>query len=310
MAEPQRILVIKHSALGDFVLATAAFRAIRRHHPAAHITLLTTKPYRAIAEASGLFDAIWIDSRPPPTRPVAWWRLARRLRGGGFRRVYDLQRSSRTGWYLRLFGRRKPEWVGRAPGASHRYDGAGDRRHIAEREAEQLALAGITDIGLPDLSFLTADIARFELPPRFALLVPGGAPHRPAKRWPAANFAALGLHLAGEGIAPVLLGTASEASEIAEIRQTCPAARDLHGQTDFADLAELARRAELAVGNDTGPMHLIAAAGCPSVVLFSAESDPVKVAPRGPWVRTLQRDALTGLPVEDVVARLPEVARG
>ena len=30
MAEPQRILVIKHSALGDFVLATASFQAIRR----------------------------------------------------------------------------------------------------------------------------------------------------------------------------------------------------------------------------------------------------------------------------------------
>lgn len=308
MSEPHRILVIKHAALGDFVLAIAAFQAIRRHHPNAHITLLTTPPYRDLAASSGLFDAVWTDERPPLSRPAAWWRLGRRLRGGGFARVYDLQRSRRTAWYFRLFAPRGQEWISPARGASHRFTEATARRHIAEREAAQLALAGIEVGEAPDLSFLDADVTSLALPARFALIAPGGAPHRPAKRWPAASFAALGRHLAANGTTPVLLGTDKEAAEIAAIREVCPDAVDLHGRTGFAELAALARRAVLAVGNDTGPMHLIAAAGCPAVVLFSADSDPVKVAPRGPWVRTLRRDDLAALPVEEVVAALPDGA--
>jgi len=59
-----RILVIKLGALGDFVQALAPMAAIRRHHPGAHITLLTTDPFVELAAASRWFDDIWVDSRP------------------------------------------------------------------------------------------------------------------------------------------------------------------------------------------------------------------------------------------------------
>jgi ADP-heptose:LPS heptosyltransferase len=304
-AAPQRILVIKHSALGDVVLATAAFQAIRRHHPTARVELLTTAPYRDIADASGLFDRIWIDPRAGASRPLALLRLIAGLRARRYQRVYDLQRSDRTALYFRLLrAGRRLEWVGPARGASHRTTGQGERRHITEREADQLAVAGIS-VGAPDLSFLRADLTRFDLPERVALLVPGGAPHRPAKRWPAERFAELARHLADRGRTPVLLGTDAEAPVIADILRACPQARDLHGRTSFADLAELGRRAELAVGNDTGPMHLIATAGCPSVVLFGADSDPVRIAPRGPSVTVCQRGTLAELSVAEVISVLP-----
>jgi ADP-heptose:LPS heptosyltransferase len=59
-----------------------------------------------------------------------------------------------------------------------------------------------------------------------------------------------------------------------------------------------------AVGNDTGPMHLLAAAGAPATVLFSAESDPVLSAPRGANVTVLQRADLAALDVAEVAATL------
>jgi ADP-heptose:LPS heptosyltransferase len=55
----------------------------------------------------------------------------------------------------------------------------------------------------------------------------------------------------------------------------------------------------VAVGNDTGPMHLIAAAGAPSISLFSADSDPALCAPRG-RVTVLSEASLADLPVERV----------
>jgi len=59
------------------------------------------------------------------------------------------------------------------------------------------------------------------------------------------------------------------------------------------------------VGNDTGPMHLLAAAGCPAVVLFSRASDPALCAPRGPCVRVLRRPDLADLDVTAVLDVLP-----
>jgi len=302
MAADERILVIKHGALGDFVLAMGPFAAIRSHHARAHITLLTAAPYADLARRSGWFDEVWIDDRPGWGRPGGWWALRRRLRAGGFVRVYDLQTSDRSSAYLRLFPRRgRPEWSGIAPGASHPH--ANPRRnamHTVERQREQLAMAGIPDVPAADLSWLDADITRYRLPARLVLLVPGGSPNRPGKRWPAEHYAALADMLIGEGLAPVLLGTEAERDVLAAVATGRPEVVNLAGQTDFAEIAALARRAAGAVGNDTGPMHLIAAAGCPSVVLFSAESDPALCAPRGPAVTVLREERLGALGVEAV----------
>lgn len=309
MPDPSRILVVKLSAFGDFVLSLAAQQAIRRAHPQAELTLLTTRPYVALAEASGLYQDVWVDERPALWNLCSLARLRARLRGAGFARVYDLQRNDRSALYFRLMGRAKPEWVGTVAGASHPAPDMSARRHIAERERDQLAVAGIAVADWPDLSFLDGDLSGLELPDRFALLVPGSAPSRPEKRWPAARYAELGTALVERGIVPLLLGTEAEAAALEAIAANCPAARDLRGRTDFGRLAALARRAELAVGNDTGPMHLIAAAGCPTLTLFSATSDPVKIAPRGPAVATLQREPLSALGLREVLGALEQLAR-
>ncbi len=103
-----RVLVIKLGALGDFVQAMGPMRAIRDHHPSADLTLLTTRPYAALAEATGWFEAVWVDDRPKVWQIGRLRALARRLRGGGFGWVYDLQTSDRSSSYFRLFGRGRP----------------------------------------------------------------------------------------------------------------------------------------------------------------------------------------------------------
>lgn len=306
MAEA-RILVIKLGALGDFIQAMGPAAAIRRHHAGARITLLTTKPYAGLAEASGLFDEIWQDSRPKISAPGAWLALRRKLRGEGFNRVYDLQTSDRSSVYFHLMKPDPPEWSGIARGCSHPHGNPRrDFMHTIDRQAEQLAMAGIPETPLPDLSKTTADISRFGLGGRYALLVPGGAPHRPAKRWPAAHYAALATHLIEGNITPVLIGGPDEAELAAGIEAAASGTRNLTGETSFAEIAGLASRAALAVGNDTGPMHIAAAALCPSLVLFSADSDPALCAPRGDHVTVLREADLTDLALEKVVAALPQ----
>lgn len=299
----ERILVIKLGALGDFVQAFGPFAAIRARHPSAAITLLTTRPFAEFAAASPWFDHVWVDAKPKIWQVAKVLSLRRRLAGGAFSRVYDLQTSDRSSWYFRLIGS-APEWSGIVPGCSHPHDNPDrDAMHTLDRQAEQLAGAGIAEVGPPDLSWIAADTARFGLPHPYVLLCPGGAPHRPAKRWPASSFGALANWLAARGVTPVLLGTDKEAAELDAIQAACPQAITLAGRTGFLDIAALAQGALAAVGNDTGPMHLAAAAGCKSVVLFSHESDPSLCAPRG-RVTILRRSDLADLAPAEVETAL------
>ena len=302
----KNILVIKLGALGDIVLALGPFAAIRLHHPHSKITLLTTPAFEKFLEPSGYFDEIWTDTRPALWQVPDWLNLKSRLRQGGFTRVYDMQTSDRSGWYFRLFGsKRRPEWSGIARGCSHPHaNPERDFMHSIERQEEQLAMAGIPTVPPADLSWVTADTKRFDLAKRYVLLVPGGAPHRLAKRWPVARYAELAQTLTDQDIQPVILGSLAEASLAEEIRSVCSSAKDLCGMTELADIAALAGDAAGAIGNDTGPIHMTAAAGCPTVVLFSAASDPALTAPRGTDIEVLQRDNLADLSVESVAAAL------
>jgi ADP-heptose:LPS heptosyltransferase len=300
--------VIRLGALGDFVLSFGPFAAIRAHHPDAHITLLTTPPFARLGRLSPWFDAVVIDPRAP------WWdlrallRLRARLRGFDF--VYDLQTSKPSSRYYRLAGR--PPWSGIARGCSHPHANPDrDTMHTWERQRDQLAFAGIDQVPIAETGWLLAAANPPAAPLPYALLVPGASPHRPAKRWPIVFYAQLAAQLAKEGLTPVVIGTGPEAELAQRIGEDCPTAIDLTGQTDLPSLAALAARARFAVGNDTGPMHLAAAMGCPCLTLFSYDSDLTRTQPRSPAgtsYMTLREDNLADLPLDEVLGALTEAA--
>ena len=308
----ENILVIKLGALGDFIQAAASFAAIRTHHHRSRITLLTTAPFAEFAVKSQWFDDVWVDRRPKSYDLAGWLGLRSRLRRGGFTRVYDLQTSSRTGRYFRLFWPDPPpDWSGIARGCTLPHDNpTRDFMHTVERQAEQLAMAGLPGPSAPDFSWVRGDISRFNFQERFVILAPGGAPHRPAKRWPVGSYRALAMKLAATGLQPVVVGSARELSLGEEVLAGCDIGHNLAGQTNLEDLFLLARDANNAVGNDTGPMHIFAAQGCRTLVLYSSASNPELCAQRGDAVTILRREHLQGLSVTDVAMALSTVNSG
>jgi ADP-heptose:LPS heptosyltransferase len=289
-----------------------SMQAIRAFHHDARITVLTTRPYAELMRQAPYFDEVWIDERPGLGEPAGLWRLARRLRGEHFDRVYDLstrQRSALYFWLMRRpgFKSRGPEWSGIVRGASHRQPDTPERRrmHTLDREADQLRWAGIPGpIPPPDMSWAPADVARFALPEDYVLLMPGGAPHRPEKRWPLENFIELARRIAAVGLVPVVIGGPAESQLGEAIAAAVPTTRDLTARTAFGDIVALGGGARRAVGNDTGPMHLAVVGGAPATVLYSAASDPLLTAPRGPGVVILSRDNLADLTVDEVAGTL------
>ncbi|NCT41708.1 MAG: glycosyltransferase family 9 protein [Alphaproteobacteria bacterium] len=296
-----KILVIKLGALGDFIQALGPMAAIRKHHPNAHITILTTKPFENFAKDCGYFNEIWLDDRPRITNVISWIALRTKLNSAKFNRVYDLQNNDRTGFYYKLFSP-KPEWSGIAKGASHR-NANPDRSvgHAFDGHAETLAIAGIKEIKPDPLLWMVEDTSHFALNQPYILLVPGCAPERPEKRWPSDKYGRLANMLVKRGFQPVLIGTKAEADATQIIVHACPEALDLTGQTSLKHIVTLARHSAGAIGNDTGPMHLIGATGTPCLVLFSGHSNPVKHAPKGGRVSVLQEDDLKDLKSEDVL---------
>lgn len=305
----ERILVIKLSALGDFFLAMGAMEAIRRHHKEAHITLLTTRPFVDIAERSGWFNDIIIDSRPKFYELNQWYFLFKNLNSRNFTRVYDLQMNDRSSVYYRLF-LKKPEWSGVIAGTPLFYPNPDwHNLHAYKRHQEILKVAGI-DVQTPDLSWMKSDISSYNIKKPYILLIPGSAPQHPEKRWPALRYGTLALKLMKEGYQPVVIGTRAEEDVIARVVKTCPGIIDLSGRTSLYDIASLARGAAGTVGNDTGPTHLAALTGCPTVALFCLRSsNPEQSSPVGKSVQVIMAEDLTDVSVEDVYKNFtPKVA--
>ncbi|MDR7119066.1 glycosyltransferase family 9 protein [Caulobacter sp. BE254] len=312
--EIKKVLVIKLGALGDFVLALAAMKKIREAHPRAKITLLTTPPFEALAKLSPYFNSVETDGRPSDFGDLT--AMLGRLRQARYDRVYDLQTNSRTNWYFQALRPFPPQWSGIAAGCALPQRGkARYHMHTLERQADQLKQAGVwpdapTAPGAapaPDLSWIlrrtkeTRPVASAAAPRPYVLLVPGGSAHRPEKRWPTESYAQLAALLKARGLDIVIIGGPQESAMARQIQKTVGQARDLTGRTDFAQLAVLGAKAVLAVGNDTGPTHLLAAAGAPTIALFSDASDPELCGPRG-HVTVIRSPDLQALPVSTVAS--------
>lgn len=262
----QNILVIKLGALGDFIISLGTMMQIRKQFPEARITLMTNKAFLNIARQSEAFDDYIIDNR------ASYWNFKEQLRL--FRDVMkcspdciiDLQNNKRTRlkYYPVLRYCIGKSFLWSAYGATHRVT---KTRGCSwgTQEAAELTLQHATT----DLSFLHGENKHFdELPEKFVLFIPGCSPTHPYKRWPVDHFKQLALRLAEKGIHTVVMGTAAEAAEVNAIAAASPMVVSMLNKTSLLDIPDLVRRSIAVVGNDTGPSHIAAFSGRPTIAIF------------------------------------------
>ena len=312
---PEHILVIRLSALGDLTMCFQPFHEIRLAHPHARIALLVSPAFAGYARLLPWFDEVLVDERPSFTNIAGWLGLVRRIRAFAPTRVYDLQGKRRQSILYAALGGALwgPEWSGAAPLCSHpRLWPPTKGMSFIEFLAAQLRRAGVPQAAPANLSWFAAPLDGFNLPERYALLVAGCSPGHDYKRWPADKYAELAKELAARGITPLLIGTKLEAGILQRITELAPQCVNLAGKTSLPELASLARKAAIVVGNDTGPMHIAAAVGAPVLALFSASTKPDWTAPRRlapdkPRVAWVQREPLASLGVDEVLLALDGV---
>ena len=264
----ENILVIKHGALGDIVLALGTMQEIRRLHPSARITLLTMASFAGFMKGAGIFDEIIIDNREPYFHVRATARVMASLVRGRYDEIYNLQESQRTRNYFALLRLLAPtgEWKW--------YESRTDECHsISKKRRLGVGSDTVTTGGIPrKLTDLSGMHGRKEwrgmLPENYVLLIPGCSPKHVYKRWPVENYREIVRRLEERGISSVFLGTEAEAETVHKIELGFSRVVSMVGRTSLEDIPQLARRALAVIGNDTGISHMASLSGAFTLAIF------------------------------------------
>ena len=114
------------------------------------------------------------------------------------------------------------------------------------------------------------------------------------KQWPVEHFSALiDLLVERNDVAIMLVGGPDDvdvADALMEMVQHPDAVASMAGKTSLADLPRLLKTCVLYIGNDSGPKHIAAAVGIPTVGIHSGVVDPVEWGPIGPNAVALRRN--------------------
>jgi heptosyltransferase-2 len=278
------ILVRSPNWMGDLIMATPGFRALRAGFPEARITLAVPASLAPLLEGAPWFDEVW----PLVSRrkgPWAIWREARALaRGRSFDLAFSLPDSFESALLLRLAGARRVVGYARGWRRALLHDAIplpneAGRRLLLARERSVLGL--VTALGREalgtELELFVTEAQHEEAAQLLAshgidaaaplVLLAPGASFGPSKLWPAGAFARVGDALAARGAQVAVIGSAAERGLCAElVAAMSGTVADLAGSVGLGGLKALVSRAKLLVGNDAGARHLAVAFGVPCVI--------------------------------------------
>jgi lipopolysaccharide heptosyltransferase I len=307
---PERILLVRLSALGDVVQSLPALAALRAARPTAEIGWLVEDRNAAVLRGHPDVDRLFVFRRGrirsgEQSALGVGAALRRELRAWSPDTAVDLQGNLKSAMLTRLSGarrriglppgeaREKAHWFATelvAPGAAreHRADRA--LRLVAPLGASPDAQGRLPPVSEEDRTAVDAGLESLGLrAAEYVVLVPGTSDFGAFKRWPVARFGDLARHLAGNGLA-VLVAYGPGQKELADgvVKAAAGAARLAPETATLPQLVELMARSRLVVGADSGPVLLASFAGTPTVALFGPK-DPGIYAPRGARTRTVRK---------------------
>jgi len=306
-----RILIVQTSFLGDLVLSTPVFAAVKRHYPDAHVSVLVRPESAGVLDGHPHVDAVLIDDKRGRDRGLGSLRTLRAVRAGRFDLVLALHKSFRTAWLLaaariprRVGFRQSPGWF-----FYHRTVRRDPARHDVERNLSILAgldLDPEREISRPFVACAAAATARVRdvlrthgVAPEALLIgvAPGSA--WATKRWTVDGFAALLGGLRRElGATPVLLGAPADVAYATAIEQVAEGgAVNLVGQTDLATVVAAIDQCAVLVTNDSAPMHIAVARNTPVVAIFGPTTDRAIVVQRALACRPCSRHGTAQCPI-------------
>ena len=283
-----KVLVIKIAAIGDFLMATPALRALKFSSSIHSVTLLAGHSIAAVVQGNPHLDKIYYLDDARIFKGSFWAKLSEvlkiswRLRREKFDLGFNFHRDWRFNIILFLAGCKKR--IGFARGRKSWLLSAGVAiegvKHHIFHYCDLLKGFGIfcldfkMEFPLAEAMQIAA-VEKFLQPEKlidYVVLAPGGAANvkeeMDSRRWGAENYAALAGLLIGNGRRVVLLGSGSDQKIADSIKAAQPEVIDFCGKTSLTEAAALMKKARLVVCNDSGLMHLAAAVGARIIAIF------------------------------------------
>ncbi len=324
-----RVAIVRLTSLGDVVHTLPVAHAIREHEPGAYVVWIAEEREQALLLGNPAVDEVIVgptrrwrrELRTPGggVRVLREWRaLGERLRALALDVALDVQGLLKSTIFTVLT--RAPMRVGfRWPHAreplsalftTHRVSPPRTAVHMVEKNLSLLAPLGIPvrDVRFPMPCFPAAE-ARAEAllhahavaaGDRLVALLP--ATRRAEKQWPAAAYRQLAARLAAlPGVRVLVLAAPGEEAALEGVAAGVPGDGVVRATGPTPDFVALLRRAHVAIGNDTGPVHLAAALGVRTIGLYGPTQAAVN-GPYGPRVRTVQSPSarMADIPVDAV----------
>ncbi|MDD5303172.1 MAG: lipopolysaccharide heptosyltransferase II [Elusimicrobia bacterium] len=294
----KKILVMQSAFLGDSLLTLPLLRRLKEILPGGTVTVLTLAGTAAIFRGTPWVDSVMIDDKRGAHGGLTGpWRVAEELRARAFDLAVIPHRSLRSALIAKLAG--IPRRIGFDSSAgSFLLTDAVPFSWLMHDLERNLSLALPLGAGAAPSAGESRYVAPPKMTPKLAGLLsaagdgavlagvhPGSA--WATKRWLPERFAELCVRLKADGLTPVLVGGPDDKALGARIAEDC-GALDLVGRTDLEELKALMGRLSLFVTNDSGPMHLAAAAGVPVVAIFGATTRELGFFPYGPGHRVVE----------------------
>lgn len=289
LAPGSRILFIRLRSLGDTVLSTPLYAALKAWRPDLRLSVLVEEPFDEALYRNPDLESVFplqVHRIKQRSTTMARWRTLRRIRRKRFDCCINLHGGATSAWLTGLSGARfriglqgyrnsfcynvRTELPSPPPGG---------RWHSARFQLEWLNRLGLRkgpdpparlfpDPGLR--SVLQARLRDAGLQPSRPVCVIQPSSRFHTKEWTDAGFAEISDFLQEHGYATLLVGTEEEKPKIRRVAGLCrtrPAS--IWGLT-ISELTGVLDQASLFVGNDSGPTHMAAALGVPVLVLFGS----------------------------------------
>lgn len=290
---PQRILIIRPSALGDVCRSVPLAAAIKAQWPKARISWLVNTPYADAVSAHPAIDEVipfdrkGMGSSSVKLNPMPAFRFIRDLRRRRFDITIDAQGLLRSGLFT--LASAAPIRVGYADARELGWFGLNRKVRVpSQTHTVDKMLALLDPLGVsydsPDMRLYTTEKAREAVCSDNDLISPyiAIAPTSlwPGKRWPIERFVELAERIKSIGRNIVILGAPGEVEQCKPLIEM-QGVIDRVGKTSVGEMMALIERAQLVVANDSAALHMAVGFNTPTVALFG----PTDIDLVGPYQR-------------------------
>ncbi len=295
----KRICVVRTDRIGDVMLTTPVFKALRQAFPRAHIAALVSSSNKELVEGNPYLDSILVDDRNGKHKGfIGFLQLARDIRRENFDTAIVFHTKRRTNMACFL--------AGIAQRIGYHNDKWGfllthpikDVRHLGQEHEARLCLDCLKVLGIkaqamePQLTVSSQNqqwvrnwLSQHDAKPGEIIVIHPSASD-PTKCWPAASFASMIDSLAQRyRYKIIVMGDAATASIVKEIKsRTTVSIIDAVGALTLGQMAALLQDASVLISNDSGPVHVASAVATPVISIFTRLDpgiNPKRWAPLG-----------------------------